>query len=606
MSNRKRLRKEFETLIDKYQQALEVTKGVLGNDRGIVSVPDRVGYVYVRTESFVIQVYNERVPIQDELPVLIGYLPQAPTLLQVISTDLGSIGTGAEDETVFDEIASHHANHEWMNPLGGQDIVFSQLRQFMPLNIMPSTGTAVHVYRGTVPTLEGGWSSVYQTYLDFSGTAASLTGTLAQYMLISALPDGHLLITTGEVKALAGLGLANVPTQEFGTYPLAAIRLYAGQTQITEGTLSTDLVDLRWMPHIRESGTVGIYDNDIFEGNVRNINFVGGLFVSVTGTFANIISSGTGGGDGAPTDAEYVVMSLDAGLSDERVLTAGTDIILTDGGAGGAATIGVIPNSFKRLDGNELPIYDNDIFRVTGTLISFNRGLEVHVTGTYAYIDFTGTYGHIIRDEGTPEVHRSFLNFIGAGVWVNDDAGNDETEVIISGTHGHTIQEDGVNQTNREALNFVGDAFEVWDDAGNNATIVSGVATGDGAGVVTGTISIYEDGVFVVDAEGISFEDDILVDVTGTTVYISHLNCGTYMRTGQPTPLSSVTGSYWKVPDEIYATGSLSVFIDGLIQIPLIDFVEQFAVSGTFQHIDVPPTGSVHVIMWGVPCQTQA
>lgn len=564
MTNKKRLRTEFETLIDKYERTLEVTKGVLGNDRGIVIVPDRAGYVYVRTESFVIQVYNERVPIQDDLPVLIGYLPQAPTLLQVISTDLGSIATGAEDETVFDEIASHHANHEWMNSLGGQDIVFSQLRQFMPLNVMPSTGTAVNVYRGTVPNLVGGWSEVPQTYLDFSGTASALTGTIAQYMLISVDPSGHLFITTGESKTLAGLSLANVPAQEFGTYPLAAIRLYAGQTQITESPLSTDLVDLRWMPHIRESGTVGIYDNDIFEGNVRNINFVGGLYVHVTGTFANVISSGTGGGGGgAPTDAEYVVMSLDAVLSDERVLTAGTDIILTDGGAGGAATIGVIPGSFKRLDGNELPIFDNDIFRVTGTLISFNRGLEVHVTGTAAYVDFTGTYGHIIQDDGVAENQRDNLNFVGVGL-------------------------------------------VVYDDAGNNATVVSGVATGDGAGVVTGTIGIYEDSIFVVNAERISFEDDIEVDVTGTTVFVSHLNCGTYMRTGQPIPLLSVTGSYWQVPDGIYATGSLSVFIDGLIQVPVVDFDEWLPVSGTYNYTEVPPTGSVHVTMWGVPCQTQA
>jgi len=28
-------------------------------------------------------------------------------------------------------------------------------------------------------------------------------------------------------------------------------------------------------------------------------------------------------------------------------------------------------------------------------------------------------------------------------------------------------------------------------------------------------------------------------------------------------------------------------------------------VSGTYQYLDVPQTGSVHVAMWGVPCQTQ-
>ena len=47
----------------------------------------------------------------------------------------------------------------------------------------------------------------------------------------------------------------------------------------------------------------------------------------------------TGGGSGAPTDAEYVVMALNGTLTNERKLTAGTGISITDGGAGGDVTI---------------------------------------------------------------------------------------------------------------------------------------------------------------------------------------------------------------------------------------------------------------------------
>ena len=47
-----------------------------------------------------------------------------------------------------------------------------------------------------------------------------------------------------------------------------------------------------------------------------------------------------GAGGGAPTNAQYVVMALDATLSDERVLTGTTNqITVTDGGAGGNATL---------------------------------------------------------------------------------------------------------------------------------------------------------------------------------------------------------------------------------------------------------------------------
>lgn len=47
------------------------------------------------------------------------------------------------------------------------------------------------------------------------------------------------------------------------------------------------------------------------------------------------------GGGGAPTGASYVTIALNGSLSNERVLTAGTAVTLTDGGANGNATIAV-------------------------------------------------------------------------------------------------------------------------------------------------------------------------------------------------------------------------------------------------------------------------
>lgn len=47
------------------------------------------------------------------------------------------------------------------------------------------------------------------------------------------------------------------------------------------------------------------------------------------------------GGSGAPVGAQYVVMALDGTLTAERVLTAGFDITITDGGANGPVTIAV-------------------------------------------------------------------------------------------------------------------------------------------------------------------------------------------------------------------------------------------------------------------------
>lgn len=51
------------------------------------------------------------------------------------------------------------------------------------------------------------------------------------------------------------------------------------------------------------------------------------------------VALGAGGGGGAPTDAQYVTLATNGTLSNERVLTAGSGITLTDGGAGSTITV---------------------------------------------------------------------------------------------------------------------------------------------------------------------------------------------------------------------------------------------------------------------------
>jgi len=59
-----------------------------------------------------------------------------------------------------------------------------------------------------------------------------------------------------------------------------------------------------------------------------------GNFITLVGNGGQPISSG-----GAPSTDTYVVLSASSTLPNERVLTAGTNITLTDGGAGGTITI---------------------------------------------------------------------------------------------------------------------------------------------------------------------------------------------------------------------------------------------------------------------------
>lgn len=54
---------------------------------------------------------------------------------------------------------------------------------------------------------------------------------------------------------------------------------------------------------------------------------------------AGAVQSISGGGGGAPVGASYLTLAVNATLTSERVLTAGTNITFVDTGAGGTLTI---------------------------------------------------------------------------------------------------------------------------------------------------------------------------------------------------------------------------------------------------------------------------
>ncbi len=84
--------------------------------------------------------------------------------------------------------------------------------------------------------------------------------------------------------------------------------------------------------------------NGTLIGTRDEINLIEGSNITLTvadnpgSNRVDITVAATGSG-GAPTNATYVTLSTDATLTNERVLTAGSQITLTDGGAGGAITV---------------------------------------------------------------------------------------------------------------------------------------------------------------------------------------------------------------------------------------------------------------------------
>lgn len=84
--------------------------------------------------------------------------------------------------------------------------------------------------------------------------------------------------------------------------------------------------------------TIDVYQNRvrIFETGGTNRGGYYDISALSAGVGTNLAS---GGGSGAPTGAQYVTLATNASLTDERVLTAGSGISITDGGAGSTVTI---------------------------------------------------------------------------------------------------------------------------------------------------------------------------------------------------------------------------------------------------------------------------
>lgn len=107
-----------------------------------------------------------------------------------------------------------------------------------------------------------------------------------------------------------------------------------------------------------------------------NIGFAGdGVTGSTTSNGILLTIPGGGSGSGAPTDAQYVVLSTDGDLSDERVLTAGTYIDLTDAGAGSTITVAVDSTEVEAVTwgagGNASNLWT---FSVSGTNVTVTWG----------------------------------------------------------------------------------------------------------------------------------------------------------------------------------------------------------------------------------------
>ena len=104
---------------------------------------------------------------------------------------------------------------------------------------------------------------------------------------------------------------------------------------------SAETTGLKWVANTGGAPTGASYvtlATDATLTSERVLTAGTGITITDGGAGSTVTIAATGSG-GAPTGASYVTLGLDGTLTSERVLTAGSGISITDGGAGGNVTV---------------------------------------------------------------------------------------------------------------------------------------------------------------------------------------------------------------------------------------------------------------------------
>lgn len=300
-------------VLSRYQRKPNPQQGILGNEIGEISVPNRVDFVYVRVAGLgTISVYNKRVPLILDLPVDVGYDPLEPKNFQVLNIHRYPQGGGRGLVDVATIL--HGKTHNW----AGIDPVYIEKRQLMPLRPTPLGGMQLYVTR-EVTYYDDKAVIVTGQQLDLTPYIPA-TGSLM--VLIYKDTDEIVKVQTGGVlRDIFSLTLSDAPQAYPGTVPIALVRLYGGQTGIAEGYQDTDLIDVRQLfSPIDATGTAGsghvIQDEGSNLPARTNLNFKGALVWATDNVGADstdIIISGTSGGISTGTTLADHDHSGDAG-----------------------------------------------------------------------------------------------------------------------------------------------------------------------------------------------------------------------------------------------------------------------------------------------------
>lgn len=226
------LRNAIQQALSKFEPKEILYAAFLGKADKTLRVTGKSGWMYCRMwNGEVVEAYNlGGVPASPGLAVNLAFRQGRFYILpKDVYKDLVRTGVpdGIEEELQFP----------------GTHTLYVRGEQFLPGLVYPKQNLILSIGGGAIPLDAGGYIQVQPDEVDMS---AYLPISGALWATIELTQAGSVTVTTGGAKpAMNELDLADVPITD-GAYPLAAVRLRFGQSNIAWGKYKNDIVDLRW------------------------------------------------------------------------------------------------------------------------------------------------------------------------------------------------------------------------------------------------------------------------------------------------------------------------------------------------------------------------
>ena len=239
---------------------------------------------------------------------------------------------------------------------------------------------------------------------------------------------GHLGLPFDHVHDWTGISVR----QSSGAFQTARRRLNFLTATGMVFVVFTDLVDDETEVTVDWPG-MEHFENGVTKSTRRRVNFIPGSGMTVTvvdnvgSGRADVTLAATAGG--APSDAQYVVLALNATLSAERVLQVAQALSLSDAGPNGNVTLSTVSSPA----GSTVLVGTGRLIDTTGKL-SGGGDLSVNRTLSWDGLD--------VASAGTLVGTRRRINFTASGgivVTVTDDAVTPEVDINVGASFGAPV-----------------------------------------------------------------------------------------------------------------------------------------------------------------------